>query len=170
MRVHQATTTEQQADAGRYLAVYLNDHLAGSTAVIELVRRAAREHAGTELGGFLVKLQAEIAQDRRALRRVMDAVGARPHLAKITVAWLAEKAARCKLNGRITGRSPLSPFIELEAVELGIYGKLLLWRALRDRRPPGSAAVDLDDLIARAERQLDEVERHRTAAGAALQG
>lgn len=170
MRVHQATTTEQQADARRYLAVYLNDHLAGSTAVIELVRRAAREHAGTELGGFLVNLQAEIAQDRQALRRVMEGVGARPELAKVMVAWLAEKAGRWKLNGRIMGRSPLSPFIELEAVELGIYGKLLLWRALRERRPPGSAAVDLDDLIARAERQLDEVERHRTAAGAALQG
>ena len=100
----------------------------------------------------------------------MDAAGARPHLAKITVAWLAEKAGRCKLNRRVMGRSPLSPFIELETVEIGIYGKLLLWRALRDRRPPGSTAVDLDDLIARAERQLDEVERHRTAAGAALQG
>ena len=65
MPVHQATTTAQRTDAGRYLAVYLNDHLAGSTAVIELVRRAAREHAGTELGGFLVMLQAEIARDRR---------------------------------------------------------------------------------------------------------
>jgi hypothetical protein len=168
MPVDQATTTEQQTDAGRYLAVYLNDHLAGSTALIELVRRAAREHAGTELGGFLVKLQAEIAQDRQALRRVMDAAGARPSVAKVTVAWVAEKAGRGKLNGRIMGRSPLSPLIELEAVEVGIYGKLLLWRALRDRRPPGSAAVDVDALIARAERQLDEVERHRTAAGAAL--
>jgi hypothetical protein len=148
--------------------VYLNDHLAGSTAIVELVRRAAREHDGTELGGFLTRLGAEISQDRQALRRVMDAAGARPHFAKILAAWTAEKVGRLKLNGRLTGRSPLSPFIELETVEVGIYGKLLLWQALRDRRPPGAGAVDLDELIARAQRQLEQVERHRREAADAL--
>ena len=48
-----ATTATGTSVQGRYLAVYLNDHLAGSTAIVELVRRAAREHEGTELGGFL---------------------------------------------------------------------------------------------------------------------
>jgi hypothetical protein len=153
---------------GRYLAVYLNDHLAGSTAVIELVRRAAREHEGTELGAFLARLGAEIEQDRQALRQVMDAAGARPDRPKILAAWAVEKLARLKLNGRLTGRSPLSPFIELEAVEIGIYGKLLLWQVLRDRRPSPAGAVDLDELIGRAERQLDEVERHRRDVGDAL--
>ncbi len=42
-------------------SIYLNDHLAGSTAVIELVRRAAREHENTELGAFLTHLAVEIA-------------------------------------------------------------------------------------------------------------
>jgi hypothetical protein len=148
--------------------VYLNDHLAGSTAVIEPVRRAAREHEGTELGGFLTRLGVEISQDRQALRRVMDAAGARPDVLKMLAARAAEKVGRLKLNGRLTGRSPLSPFIELEAVEVGIYGKLLLWQVLRDRHPAGAGAVDLGELIGRAERQLGEVERHRRDAGEAL--
>ena len=155
-------------DPIRFLAVYLNDHLAGATLAVELVRRASGEYAGTELGGFLARLATEIAEDREALRRVMDAAGARPDMAKIAVAWVGEKAGRLKLNGRILGRSPLSPVGELETRAIGITGQLLLWRLLRERQLPGSAAVDLDDLIARAERQREEVEQHRIAAAAAL--
>jgi len=166
--VRSATTATGTSVQGRYLAVYLNDHLAGSTAIVELVRRAAREHEGTELGGFLARLGADISQDRQALRRVMDAAGARPDCLKILAAWAAEKVGRLKLNGRLTGRSPLSPFVELEAIEVGVYGKLLLWQVLRDRRPPGAGAVDLDELIRRAQRQLDEVERHRRDAAEPL--
>ena len=133
--MHSATTATDASVQGPYLAVYLNDHLAGSTAIVELVRRAAREHEGTELGEFLTRLGAEISRDRQALRRVMDAAGARPDCLKILAAWAAEKVGRLKLNVRLTGRSPLSPFVELEAVEVGVYGKLLLWQVLRDRRP-----------------------------------
>jgi hypothetical protein len=100
----------------------------------------------------------------------MDAAGARPNVAKVALAWTAEKLGRLKLNGRLVRRSPLSPFVELEVLETGIYGKLLLWHVLRERPTPGSGAVDLDELIVRAERQLAEVERHRLAAGAALEG
>jgi len=166
--VRSVTTATDTSVQGRYLAVYLNDHLAGSTAIVELVRRAAREHEGTELGEFLTRLGAEISQDRQALRRVMDAAGARPDRVKILAAWAAEKVGRLKLNGQLTGRSPLSSLVELEAVEVGVYGKLLLWQVLRDRRPPGAGAVDLDELIRRAQRQLDEVERHRRDAADAL--
>ena len=152
------------------MAVYLNDHLAGSTLAVELARRAAGEYEGTELGEFLARLATEIAEDRTALRRVMAEVGASADPAKRTLAWVAEKIGRLKLNGRLLGRSPLSALVELEMLELGVYGKLLLWEVLREQRPPGSTAVDLDDLIARARRQLDEIEAHRRVAGAALHG
>jgi hypothetical protein len=156
------------ATGAQLLAVYLNDHLAGSTGAIELVRRAAREHEGTELGAFLSRLADEIEEDRQALRRVMAAAGAGTQHEKLALAWLGEKVGRLKLNGRLLRSSPLSPFIELETLELGIYGKELLWQALREHRPPGSDAVDLDELVARARRQRREVEHHRVAAAAAL--
>jgi hypothetical protein len=164
----QLTKAAGQCFGARLLAVYLNDHLAGSTAVIDLVRRAARQHRSTELGSFLSRLATEIAEDRQALRRVMAAAGARPQVVKLAVAWMAERLRQIKFNGRFLRGSPLSPLIELEVAEVGIYGKLLLWQVLRDQRPAGSAAVDLDELIARAQRQLAEVEEHRLAAGSAL--
>lgn len=160
--------TKDGVARARLLAIYLNDHLAGATAAVELVRRAANEHRDTELGSFLSGLAVEIAEDRQALRRIMSAVGARPDPAKVVAAWIAEKAGRFKLNGQLFGRSPLSALIELEIVKLGIYGKMSGWQVLREQRPPGSTAVDLEELIARAERQLTEVEEHRILAGAAL--
>ena len=157
-------------ESNGYLAIYLNDHLAGATAVLELVQRAAGEHRDTELGAFLARLEVEMAEDREALKRVMEAVGAHPDPLKLAVAWTLEKLGRLKLNGRLLGRSPLSTFEELETLEIGIYGKLLLWQALRNEPGPGSHVVDLDDLIVRAERQLTDVEHHRLAAAAALAG
>ena len=61
----------------------------------------------------------------------MAAAGARPQVAKVAAAWLAEMAGRFKLNGRLVRRSPLSRLVELEVAEVGIYGKLL-WQLLRD--------------------------------------
>ncbi|HEY6396944.1 MAG TPA: hypothetical protein VIX82_05775 [Solirubrobacteraceae bacterium] len=163
-----ATKTGAEGAEPRLMAIYLNDHLAGSTTALERVRHAAREHRSTELGLFLSRLAQEIDDDRQSLRRVMAAAGARPQRAKLAVAWIAEKVGRFKLNGRLLRRSPLTPFFELEVVETGIYGKLLLWQVLREQSPPGSAAVDLDELISRAHRQLGDVEKHRIAAGSAL--
>ena len=163
-----AAATAEQSAHGRYTAVYLNDHLAGSTFAVELARRAAGEYDGTELGAFLARLAREIAEDRQALRRVMAAAGARPDAAKCTLAWVAEKVGRLKLNGRLLSRSPLSPLLELEALEVGIYGKRLLWEGLREQHVLGSTAVDLDELVDRARRQLDEVEGHRMRVAAAL--
>ena len=54
-------------DGRRHLAIYLNDHLAGSMTGIELVKRAARQYDGTPLGDFFAGLGAEIEEDRNAL-------------------------------------------------------------------------------------------------------
>ena len=58
------------------LAIYLNDHLAGSTVGVELARRARGSNDGTELGEFLATLAAEIEEDRDTLGEVMGSVGA----------------------------------------------------------------------------------------------
>ena len=56
----------------KYLATYLNDHLLGATAGLELVRRAARENQGSGLGEFLTGLAREIEDDRDTLLAVMS--------------------------------------------------------------------------------------------------
>jgi hypothetical protein len=58
------------------LGVYLNDHLAGSTAGLELARRmAASAEPESESATVLHGLVAEIAEDRSALIAIMATLG-----------------------------------------------------------------------------------------------
>jgi hypothetical protein len=147
------------------LAIYLNDHLAGSTVGVELARRARGSNEGTPLGEFLSALVTEIDEDRETLVAVMDAVGARRDKAKVAGAWAGEKLGRLKLNGSLLGYSPLSRLVELEGLALGVTGKLALWRLLDQLADPRLSGFDFDALTVRAERQRDELERQRLAAG-----
>ncbi|MPZ70967.1 MAG: hypothetical protein GEU71_15800, partial [Actinobacteria bacterium] len=61
----------------KYLAIYLNDHLAGSVAGIELAKRAAGNNEGTPVGEFLEQLVVDIDEDRAALEAIMDELGVR---------------------------------------------------------------------------------------------
>ncbi|HEX3332032.1 MAG TPA: hypothetical protein VHS27_19060 [Gaiellales bacterium] len=150
----------------RTLDIYLNDHLAGATVGVELSRRAAKSNRGTPSGEFLERLHHEIAEDRRTLLAVVRALGVDISPAKPTLAWIAEKAGRLKLNGRLRGYSPLSRLIELEGLEAGVAGKRSLWQALARAFPDDArlARFDFDELIARAERQLQGTREQRLNA------
>lgn len=152
----------------RVLAIYLNDHLAASTAARELARRAAGSNRGSEYGPFLERLAAEIDEDRESLFEIMRALGVGVDRLKVVAGWGGEKLGRLKLNGRLLGYSPLSRVVELEALALGVNGKLGLWRALRELGPrePRLARFDFDELIARGERQLGGLESQRLRAAA----
>lgn len=150
----------------RYLAIYLNDHLAGATLGVELVRRTQRENAGSPLGDFLRELGTEIAEDRRTLLGLLDRLGVEPSLPKVAAAWTSEKLGRLKLNGRLTRYSPLSRVVELEALSIGIEGKRLMWVALDGRLQV--AGFDFAALAERARSQRDRLEPHRLAAADAL--
>ena len=151
-------------DARRQLAIYLNDHLAGSTGAVELIRRAVGEYEGTELGTFFAGIGAEIDEDRDSLKAIMAENGIGSDSIKIAAAWAAEKVGRLKFNGALLRRSPLTPLIELETLAVGITGKLALWRGLREQPADAQAEARLDELIARAERQLATVEPRRLEA------
>ena len=116
---------------GRLLQIYLSDHLAAATAGVALARRAARSNAGNATGDFLQRLAAEIEEDRATLRRVALNLGVSGSRPKEAVASLAEKLGRLKLNGQLRGSSPLTDALELEALSVGIAGKLALWQSLQ---------------------------------------
>lgn len=150
----------------RRLDIYLSDHLAGATVGVELSRRAANSNRGTPTGEFLERLHHEIVEDRRTLLAVVRALGAGTSPAKPALAWVAERAARLKLNGRLRGYSPLSRLIELEGLETGIAGKRSMWQALARAFPDDArlASFDLDALIARAEGQIQDIRDLRLRA------
>lgn len=151
---------------GRLLEIYLADHLAASTAGLALARRTAESNAGTALGDVLRRLSMEIEEDRRTLQAIVAQLGLRKSKPKEAVAWFGEKVARLKLNGQFRGYSPLSRIVELEALSVGVAGKLALWQSL-ESVPALSEQLsrfDLDQLSERARRQRAEIEEQRINA------
>ncbi|MCW2898448.1 MAG: hypothetical protein JWO67_713 [Streptosporangiaceae bacterium] len=154
------------------IGIYLNDHLAGATAGVELVQRAARSQRGWEAGRILDRLAREIKEDRAELISMIIELGVPIRRYKVALGWITEKAGRLKLNGRLLGRSPLSDVVELEGLRLGVIGKEACWRALRtlaerDRRLDPER---LEGLISRASRQAETLEELRVRAFRRLLG
>lgn len=158
-RSHTAAPRRSSAplDAQRLLGIYLNDHLAGSAGGVALIRRTAHAQRHTAAGPVLAELSREIEQDQDSLRQMMNVLDIPERRSRIAVGRIMERIGRVKPNGRLLARSPLSDLIELEAMRLGVTGKVSLWQSLRavaetDRR---LSTDDLDHLVSRAQRQAD---------------
>jgi hypothetical protein len=149
------------------LEIYLNDHLLGATAGVELARRSAGENEGNEFGEPLGLLADEIDEDRSALVAFIEELGYRVDRIKVAAGWSAEKLGRLKPNGQVTGYSPLGRLLELEGLLAGIHGKQALWRTLLRAELVDPARLEL--LLERAKRQVATVQRlHRSATDLAL--
>jgi hypothetical protein len=146
------------------LATYLNDHLAGATAGLELVRRARGENEGTPLGRFLEDLAREVEEDRETLLAIMARLDVGRDRLKVAAGWMGEKVGRLKPNNQLFGYSPLSRVIELEGLALGVEGKRGLWEALRRLEEPRLAEFDFDALVDRARAQRDALQERRLTA------
>lgn len=155
---------------GNLLAIYLNDHLAGATAGVELARRLrASNEDDPELGPELAEICAEIEADRETLKAAMDRLGVGQSRLKPLVAVLGERLGRLKLNGRLRGYSPLSRLVELELLQVGVAGKRRLWRALEQTHAGDLPSFDLGALAERSTEQLRRLEElHLKAARLAL--
>jgi hypothetical protein len=150
----------------KLLRIYLQDHHAGSTTGLELARRIHGSNKGNEYGQVMAKVVDDVAADRKALESIMDELGFGADKIKDLGAWALEKAGRLKLNGQVTGYSPLSRVVELEGLLSGITGKISLWVALLQIAPeePRLDAARLERLRERAESQKATVEELRERA------
>ena len=142
------------------LAAYLNDHLAGSTAAIELVTRLRVENEGTPLGDMLARLATEVDADRSTLQDIMARLDIRPHRSKRAAAWVTEKVGRVRFIPLLTGNADTSRLIQLETLLRRRRGKApvvegvhatfqfrLPSRRFRPRPPPGAGRRRSGDLI-----------------------
>ncbi|MFB6615165.1 hypothetical protein ACFCV9_13280 [Streptomyces sp. NPDC056367] len=156
--------TSSEHDARHLLGLYLNDHLAGSSAGVDLLKRAAKSHSGRPFGPQLAHLAQEVAEDRESLKEIMRSLDVPERRSRAALGWLGEKAGRLKLNGRLFSRSPLSDVIELEAMRLGVQGKRSCWLTLRSLAKSDGRidAVRLARLLERAEEQAGLLEDMRT--------
>lgn len=154
----------------RFLAIYLNDHLAGATLGVELARRLRSSNRGdAEMGEPLAQICAEIEADRATLVRLMNRLDIDRDRLKPLLARLGERLGRLKLNGQITGYSPLSRVLELEILSGGVGGKMQLWNALEQRFGDSLDGFDFHALADRADDQGRRIEDlHLKAAARAF--
>ncbi len=157
-------------DSSRLLGIYLNDHLAGASAGVELARRVAHEHRDHPAGPQLAAFAKEVEEDREALMETMARLGIQVSRAKVAIGRLAEKAVHLKPNAHLADRSPLSDVLELEAMRLGVEGKASGWRTLRALADVDARldAARFDTLLERATRQAELLETLRTRSAARL--
>jgi hypothetical protein len=148
------------------LGVYLNDHLAGSTAGLELAEKLRDNNQGTELGRVMAALHTDIEHDRATLEELMGQLEVARHPVKDAAGWVLERLSRLRLNPALTGSADLTRLLETEALSLGIEGKLCMWAALKEAAAgnPSLATTDFDRLIERARTQRRTLEPHRLAA------
>jgi hypothetical protein len=155
-----------QRGSTNHLATYLNDHLGGATVGTRLARRIAGNNRSNEYGAVLEQVATEIEEDRDALLEVMERLSVSQNQLKVVTAWATEQATRVKLTSLLTGSPQLGRLEELEALSLGVAGKLAMWTVLAptvggDERLRG---IDLEELIRRARSQRQRVERLRRRA------
>jgi|HubBroStandDraft_6_1064221.scaffolds.fasta_scaffold184986_3 hypothetical protein len=145
----------------RPLSAYLHDHLGGSTHAIDLVKHLHDQYSDDSLGQFASDLLVEIEADKAVLQGLSDRIGSVSSGLKETAGWLAEKVSRLKLNHG--DRNGLGTLEALEFLQLGINGKLALWRALAavSQTETRLQGVDYERLAARAIAQEAKVEERR---------
>ena len=139
---------------------------------MELARRLRASNEGdARFGPPLAEVCAEIEADRATLEQVMERLAIRPSQVKPAAAWIGEKLGRLKLNGQLRGYSPLSRVAELEALYIGITGKMRLWTALGHTIGAHLDGIDFERLAERAAEQRARVgELHLVAAAEMTSG
>jgi hypothetical protein len=145
----------EQMESERLLHIYLGDHLAAITGEHELAKRCMSSNKATALGDHLEQRLIPALQEDRAKAGW-----------KQGAAWVAVRAGRLKLNGQITGYSPLSRLLELEGLCVGAESRMCLWATLTrvsDSRPP-LGVFDFAAQHMRAQDQRGELETHRLEA------
>jgi hypothetical protein len=147
------------------LRTYLHDHLAGSGFAVELLETLANSYPGHETGTLASEVLQEVRADRRTLETIIERVGKSSPDLKDASMWVAEKASRAKLHHN--DPTGFGAFEAMEAISLGIMGKLALWHVLVrvgevDKRVAG---FDYGGLAVRAKAQFDRVEDYRVRLG-----
>jgi hypothetical protein len=153
------------------LDTYLNDHLAGAKAGVDLANEIAEDSGDTPLAAEMTNLATDIEADRQSLVEIMDALGIEKETVKQAIGWMAEKMSRLRLNRAAAGSEELSLLLSIEALSMGVEAKRSLWQCLAQVAPsvPGLSAVELSTLEHRAEDQIARLVAARTAvAGSAL--
>jgi len=153
--------TRRVSDA---LSAYLNDHIAGAAAGIQLAKRISTGTKDAELSALLDRFAKEFQEDYDTVERIMISKEITRDRAKQGIALAGEWLARLKHVAPIlrSGSETLVALEDLELLSLGIEGRTMLLRGLqRISASIPLEGVDLATLEERARRQREELEPFR---------
>jgi hypothetical protein len=152
-----------------HLSTYLNDHLAGATAALELLEHLQSWYAGTDVAQTAADLLRDISADVEVLEDVMKRLDVSQSIPRRIAGWIGEKVANLKLKLDDPGAKGLRLLESAEALSLGVEGKRLLWTSLSIVLANEEAlrGVDFEDLQRRAVQQREQIESLRLIAAQA---
>src|SRR5262245_23333852 len=147
-----------------YLAIYLNDHLAGSLIALEILEHLEIE--ASDSMSDLAALKADIEGDRQQLKILMDRLGITESRVRKVTSWIAEQVTEAKFEADDETRGTLRRLERLEALAVGIDSKSALCRSLNAAAEvaPELRAMDYEHLTERAQKQRNRVETLRLQA------
>jgi hypothetical protein len=157
--------------ANEHLGTYLNNHLAGAMAALELMQHLEEQQADTSVSSFLAELRNEVTEEGQALEALLDRLQIDQSRTRKALAWLTEKGAQLKLQLDDAASGELHLFEGLEALVIGLEGKRALWEALAvvAEDEPALQGPDYTQLIQRSKAQHRRAEAvRRDAARAAF--
>jgi hypothetical protein len=160
---------ENSSEKTDHLSIYLNDHLAGATTLVNLLGSLLETKPyDLELDSFFLALRSDVVADQSTLETIMHKLHIEKRRHITAMAWLIDKVTRLNLGWNKNGSLYLLEALEL--VEAGLEGKRELWRSLAvaSGRLTALQGTDFDHLIKRAQDQHDRVEavREQTAKAA----
>lgn len=129
-------------DERRYLRIYLSERIAVAHAGRRLAGRMRGAASDPGTARLLDEAGAALAADAEVLASFLRQLGAsRPRL-RMLAASAGERLGRLKLNGRVTGRSPLADLEELEGLVALVRAVAGAWSAIEVAGVASEAVVD----------------------------
>lgn len=146
-----------------HLNTYLNDHLAGSVAGIEIAKHLEETAVEQDVRAVLTRIRADIEADQVELSALAERLGVEQSGLRKAAAWMGEKAAELKLRFDDPSGGEFRTYEALEALSIGIEGKRCLWLSLQSISSdnPIIRKTDLKEMQRRAELQRASVEELR---------
>lgn len=146
---------------------YLNDHLAGSAGAIGLIQKLASSAEDPADAGFFRQLEQKVEADRDLLNDLIARLGENSSSMLQVAGTITGAAGRLKLKWEGMDPGQLGRFEAIEMLALGIQGKRMLWRMLKEIAPFVAEWENIDFTLLEMEAidQRDAVENLRLEGG-----
>jgi hypothetical protein len=157
---------EESSVSSKHLGTYLNDHLAGSVAALELVEYLSKNYPDTTLEAFFADLHADISADQDVLRDLLRTFEEGESTVRKQARGWSKKSGRAKFGlseHQVSGTGLLEALEGSRSASPGNNCSGVRCRARQTAMPQLRGPRSTGHLEQRAREQRDRVEEKRLA-------